>query len=308
MTDHGQAARIFTIFSPVKLPLPFIVVSRLLLAVAVLSWGTGCVPTSDYEALQKENQELQKSVDQLSAQLRQMQTQLLQSQQLQVQMVELQARLEEARRLVEEKEAEMRLLEERWEKFKGERRKAMVGKQFQELALGDGRVLKNVEVTGLVDDQIAIRHEGGFLKVAMADGGEELRWQACFDPQDAVESLRRARLEKARSIGAHLETSRKKPTGSASTTSTVSSTKEEAEMVRKVITAQRNALNNAYNRLLASNRSALRGSSWNSGRPEDSGLINVFAERRAVLGLGELDSLAAAIKSNLRKLHDLESN
>ena len=69
---------------------------------------------------------------------------------------------------------------------------------------------------------------------------------------------------------------------------------------------QRQSLNAAYQRLSAQNPSALRGTDWNSARPEDSGLINVFAQRRAVLGLGELDSLAAAIKANLRKLHDLE--
>ena len=69
---------------------------------------------------------------------------------------------------------------------------------------------------------------------------------------------------------------------------------------------QRQAMNAAYQRLNASNPSALRGTDWNSTRPEDSGLINVFAQRRAVLGLGELDSLAAAIKVNLRKLRDYE--
>jgi hypothetical protein len=66
-------------------------------------------------------------------------------------------------------------------------------------------------------------------------------------------------------------------------------------------------LNQAYNRLAAKNRLALCGTHWNSSRPEDSGLINVFAERRALLGFGELDSLATSIKAGLRKLHDLET-
>jgi outer membrane murein-binding lipoprotein Lpp len=61
----------------------------------------GCVPTSDYEALQKENQELQKSVDTLNVQIRQMHAQLLMAQQQQAQTVELQARLEQAKKEAE---------------------------------------------------------------------------------------------------------------------------------------------------------------------------------------------------------------
>lgn len=82
---------------------------------------------------------------------------------------------------------------------------------------------------------------------------------------------------------------------------------QEAAAVRQSITVQRQSLNAAYQRLAAQNPAAMRGADWNSARPEDSGLINVFAQRRAVMGLGELDSLAAAIKANLRKLHDLET-
>lgn len=278
------------------------------LAALCLLTGAGCVPTSDYEALQKENQELQKSVDTLRVQMRQLQAQLLYAQQQQAQAVELQARLDQAKREVAEKEEEMRQLQERWEKFKGDRRKALVGKQFSEIALGDGRVLKKAEITGMVDDQVSIRHEGGFLKVALAQGGDEIRWLACLDEQEVADNLRLARLGKAKALGSQLEASRKLPQGLGSSSSgKVPSSAEEAQALRRAIEAQRQALNQAYNRLLANNRAALRGASWNSNRPEESGLINVFAERRAVLGLGELDSLAASIKAGLRKLHDLET-
>lgn len=278
-----------------------------LLAFCLLPFA-GCVPTSDYEALQKENQELQKSVDTLNVQIRQMHAQLLMAQQQQAQIVELQARLEQAKKEAAEKEEEMRQLEERWEKYKGDRRKALVGKQFSEIALGDGRVLKNAEITGMVDDQLAIRHENGFTKVALALGSEEIRWLACFDEEEAADNMRLARLGKAKSLGAQLDASRKPRPGAGSTsTSTVSASQEAAKALRKAIETQRAALNQAYHRLAAKNQSALRGAQWNSARPEDSGLINVFAERRAVLGLGELDSLAASIKAGLRKLHDLET-
>lgn len=270
------------------------------LAAVGLLGCTGCVPRSDYEALQQENQELQKSVDSLNVQTRQLQAQLVQAVQQQAVVAELQQRLEEAKRQAAEKEEELRQLQERWEKFKGDRRKALVGKEFGEVAIGDGRVLKNAQITGIVDEQVSIRHENGLVKVPLAQGGEEIRWLACFDEQDAVESLRRARLSQARALGQQSGTARpaaaQMPNASA-----------EAAAVRQTITAQRQALNAAHQRLIARNPSALRGADWNSARPEDSGLINVFAQRRAVLGLGELDSLAAAIKANLRKLHDLET-
>jgi len=279
----------------------FITYSRwhALAAVGLLGCA-GCVPRSDYEALQQENQELQKSVDSLNVQTRQLQAQLVQAVQQQAVVAELQQRLEEAKRQAAEKEEELRQLQERWEKFKGDRRKALVGKEFGEVAIGDGRVLKNAQITGIVDEQVSIRHENGLVKVPLAQGGEEIRWLACFDEQDAVESLRRARLSQARALGQQSGTARpaaaQMPNASA-----------EAAAVRQTITAQRQALNAAHQRLIARNPSALRGADWNSARPEDSGLINVFAQRRAVLGLGELDSLAAAIKANLRKLHDLET-
>jgi soluble cytochrome b562 len=265
------------------------------------------VPRSDYEALQQENRELQKSVDSLQVQTRQLQVQLTLAQQQQQAVAELQKRLEDAKREVAETEEEMRQLQERWEKFKGDRRKAMVGRQFGEVAIGDGRVLKNAQITSIVDEQVTIRHEDGLVKVPLAQGGEEIRWLACFDEHDAADSLRRARLSQAKALGQQLSASR--PAGRDSTDSTgrMPDSAAEAAALRRTISAQRQALNAAYQRLSARNPSAMRGTDWNSSRPEDSGLINVFAQRRAVLGLGELDSLAAAIKVNLRKLHDLET-
>ncbi|MFM7604965.1 MAG: hypothetical protein ACKO8Z_07165 [Prosthecobacter sp.] len=283
----------------------FILLSRwqALMAVCLLSCA-GCVPRSDYEALQKENQELQKSVDSLHVQTRQLQAQLIAAQQQQAVVVELQKRLEDKKKEVAEKEEEMRQLQERWEKFKGDRRKAMVGRQFGEVAIGDGRVLKNAQITGFADDMVSIRHEAGLVKVPIAHGGEELRWLACFDDQDEADSLRRVRLSQAKALAEQLKVMRPQAVDSSGR---MPSSSEEAAMLRQTITTQRQSLNAAYQRLSSENASALRGVDWNSTRPEESGLINVFAQRRALLGLGELDSLAAAIKANLRKLHDLET-
>lgn len=273
------------------------------LAAAGLLGCAGCVPRSDYEALQKENQELQKSVDSLQVQTRQLHAQLTQAQLQQAEVAELQKRLEDAKKEVADKEEEMRQMQERWEKFKGDRRKAMVGRQFGEVAIGDGRVLKNAQITGIADEQATIRHEDGLVKVPLAQAGEEIRWLACFDERDAAESLRRARLGQAKALGQQLNASRP---ASGDSTGRLPSSSQEAAALRQIITTQRQALNAAFQRLSAQNPAAMRGVDWNSSRPEDSGLINVFAQRRAILGLGELDSLAAAIKANLRKLHDLE--
>jgi predicted nucleic acid-binding Zn-ribbon protein len=283
----------------------FIFFSRWQALSAVCLLGcAGCVPRSDYEALQKENQELQKSVDSLHVQTRQLQAQLIAAQQQQAMVVELQKRLEEAKQQTNAKEEEMRQLQERWEKFKGDRRKAMAGRQFGEVAIGDGRVLRNAQINALEDDMISIRHEAGIVKVPLAHGGDELRWLACFDDQDEADSLRRVRLSQAKALAGQLKVSR---TQAEDSTGRMPSSSEEAAMLRQTITTQRQSLNAAYQRLSSENASALRGVDWNSTRPEDSGLINVFAQRRALLGLGALDSLAAAIKANLRKLHDLET-
>lgn len=184
----------------------------------------------------------------------------------------------------------------------------MVGKQLGEVAIGDGRVLKNAEIISIANEQISIRHESGLVKMALAQSGEEIRWLACFDEQDAAESLRRARLSQAKALEEKLSTSRSASSENpGASNGQMPSSMQEAAAVRQSITVQRQSLNAAYQRLAAQNPAAMRGADWNSARPEDSGLINVFAQRRAVMGLGELDSLAAAIKANLRKLHDLET-
>lgn len=278
------------------------------LAALCLLASTGCVPTSDYEALQKENRELQKSLDTLHVQMRQLQAQLVLSQQQQAQALEIQKQLEQAKQELHARQEEMRQLQERWEKYKGERRKALVGRQFSEIALDDGRLLKNAEITGIADGQLAIRHESGITKVTLAQSGEELRWLACFDEQEAADSTRMALLSKAKMIEKQLAANRSQPPAPETATSKrLQSSAEEAAALRRIIESQRLVLNQGYQRLSAENPAALRGSNWNSARPEDSGLINVFAERRAVIGLSELDNLASAIKANLRKLRDLET-
>lgn len=261
------------------------------------------VPKTDYEALQKENRELQKVIDQANDQLRQLQTQLHAAQQGLVAIPALEQRAQELQRLLTEKEAEMNAVQARFDKFKAERRDAMIGREYPSLRLEDGKELRNARITGIADGELSIRHADGFIKVALAKSSEALRWQACFEPAEEAADARRRMLAEAARINSHLDRARQTTTDNQNV---VREQKATAAELRRTITAQRAALNQAHSALAAQNPGALRGAHWNSARPEDSGLINVFSERRAVFGINELDSLAAAIKANLRRLRELD--
>jgi hypothetical protein len=163
-------------------------------------------------------------------------------------------------------------------------------------------LLQKAQITAINGSELSIRHEAGFIKVAMSKSSDEIRWQACYDPAEEAADARRRLLAKA-----GMTTT--KPEVAASMGGATSKDKRATvQELRAIIAQQRTALNNAHSALAARNPTALRGAHWNSAAPETSGLINVFSERRAILGLGELDSLATAIKNNLAKLRELESS
>ena len=264
----------------------------------------GCVKKEDYERVMKEKTELQAQLDQRQLQIIQLQEQLTATQLQLTQIVELQTRLKDALSRLEERQKEIDDLKARWEKYKGERRQGMIGREFPELRLDDGRLLKKAKITALQGDELSFIHDSGFMKVLLSKSNDDLRWQACFDPSEAAASERAKMLAQARALDQRLTEKQRAdvPPPPART-----SRSQEARVLESVIRAQRQALNEAYNRLRQQQPSALRGASWDSSRPEESGLINVFAERRAIIGISQLDSLAVAIKANLRKLQELRS-
>lgn len=266
--------------------------------------SAGCVKREDYDRVLAEKKALQTQLDQRAEQLRLISTQYLAAQQTLGQIPELQARLKAAQEQVEQKQKEIDDVNARWDQFRQERRKAMLGREYPELRLDEGRVLKHVIITGIQDDELALRHDEGVMKVQLAKSNDELRWQSCYDPSESAESKRKAMLARTKLLEQRLAEDAKR--GTASVKSTTSTKTKEVQLMRDVIRNQRKALNDAYFRLRKEHPDALRGADWNSARPEDSGLINVFAKRRAVIGINELDSLATAIKANLRKLSDLE--
>lgn len=276
-----------------------------LLCAAVLS--TSCVKREDYERVQAEKKAVQAQLDQKAQQLQLISTQYLAAQQSLAQLPELQARLKAALDQVAEKQKEIDDLNVRWEKFRQERRGAMLGREYPELRLDEGRVLRQVMITALQDDELSLRHSEGVMKVLLSKSNDELRWQACYDPSESGESKRKALIARAKLLEQRMEADAKNAAIQPHASTTTSKSVTEAKILRDVIRNQRKALNDAYQRIRKQNPDALRGADWNSAKPEESGLINVFAQRRIVIGIGELDSLAAVIKTNLRKLQDLDS-
>jgi hypothetical protein len=272
--------------------------------IAILACG--CVKKEDYERVMKEKAEVQAQLDQRQLQIRQLQEQLAATQIQLTQIVELQTRLKDALARLEERQKEIDELNARWEKYKEERRQGMIGREYPELRLDDGRLLKKVRLTAMQGSEVSFMHEGGVVKVLLSKSNDQLRWQACFDPTEAADSERAAMLAKARLLDQRLYEKNTSSSGPAISTSQSTSGKtEEIRVLESVIRAQRKALNDAHARLSQQQPAALRGAHWNSARPEDSGLLNVFAERRIVLGISQLDSMATAIKANLRRLQDL---
>lgn len=287
---------------------PLSLIPRLCTVVAVAALSSCGVPKVDYEALQKENQELQKVIDKGNASYRQLQLQLQAAQQGLAAINEVERRMKDLEAQLAEKEEELRLLQETYDKFKKDRRSAMLGKEFPSLRLDNGRTLQNAQITAFNDNILAIRHETGFLKVALSESSEALRWEACYDPVEEAAAERRRMIANAKSLSDKLDQDRLNG-GTTKSSKKVPSTGSNAEIARQLratITQQRAALNRAHAEMMSKNPSALRGAHWNSTRPEESGLINVFSERRAIIGISELDSLAASIKYNLAKLRSVE--
>lgn len=271
-----------------------------LIMAAVLS---GCVKQSAYEALQLENQQLQRRIDQANEQTRQAQAEL-KVQQLHVQqLLEVQTKLQKSQEQLKQAEEEVDSLKEEFEKFRTQRRSAMIGKQYPVLHLDNGKSIKDAVVTALNADEIAIRHDGGFIKLAMIDTNEDLRWEACFDPLEAKKKQRERMLAEARMLDATLAKNRSAPpaTPKVKTAATIS----PAEQLKQMISEQRKQLNAEFDALRAKNEGTLRPTAWNYAAPEASPLLNNFADRRAVLGMSRLEMYRDAINANLRRLRDV---
>lgn len=270
--------------------------TRTLLTTAALLLQVGCVKKSEYDALQVENQTLQTRVDQANHQLVQSQTELAG---LQVQMQHfpvVQTQLQKVQEELKLSQDEFKALKAQFEHFRTQRRSAMVGKKFPTLNLDDGKVLHQAEITAVSADEMSIRHADGVIKVALARTSPALRWEACYDPQEASERARERLLVRARAAGSSVP----EPAPAAVPVHNA------VEVLREQLAAQRKALNAEYEALVAKNSSAMNGADWNSSQPEASPLLSTLSGSRAVLGLSRLQSQRSAILATLRQLRELD--
>lgn len=264
--------------------------------------GSGCVKKSEYDALQIENQTLQARVDQVSGQLQQTQADLVATQSSLRQLNEVQAQLQKTQQELQQSQEALKALQVEFEKFRTQRRSAMVGKKFPVLSLDGGKVLREAEIAAVSADEIAFRHDGGIVKIAMASTSDDLRWEACYDPQEAKEAARKKMLAEARLLDARLAHDKNNPPPATSAPKPQSA----SSALLAQLAAQRTQLNAEYQALAAKNPTVLQGAGWNATTPEVSPLLNSVSGSRAVLGISRLQSQRDAILLTLQQLRNLD--
>ncbi len=275
-----------------------------LFALALGVFLPGCVKQSEYDALQQENQQLQRRLDQANEQARQAQADLSVQQTRVLQLMEVETKLQKTQEQLLQTQDELDALKKEFEKFRTQRRSAMVGKKYPVLSLENGRMLREAEITAIAGEELSIKHQGGALKVALAESSDDLRWEACYSSQEARMSARNKLLAEARRIEANKLREKNQP--AKPTTTPSSSPISVVEALRQQLAAQRRQLNADYQALAAKNSSALQGVAWDSSRPEASPLLNSVSGSRAVLGISRLQSQRDAILTTLQQLRSLD--
>jgi len=272
---------------------------------AVLLLLGGCVKKSEYDALQIENQSLQTRVDESNHLLVQSQADLSALQVQMQQFASVQAQLEKTQLELTRSQDEFKALKTQFDKFRTQRRSAMVGKKFPLLNLEDGKVLREAEITAASADELSIRHADGFIKVALAKTTPDLRWEACYDPLEAKEKSRERMLAKAREMEVRLAR-QQMGGGSTSAMSAAMPTYNVVDLLRSQLATQRQSLNAEYQAFAAKNPAALRGAAWDSSQPEASPLLNSLSGSRAVLGMSRMQFLRSSILATLQQLRELD--
>lgn len=267
-------------------------------AAALLLLG-GCVKKSEYDVLQIENQALQTRVDETNHLLEQSQADLSALQVQMQQFAAVQTQLQKTQQELTQSQDQFKALKAQFDHFRTQRRSAMVGRKFPVLNLDDGKVLREAEITAVTAEDVSIRHADGLARVAFAKTTPDLRWEACYDPQEAREKSREAILAKVREQSGLPQTAVPAPPPGPPASNVV-------DVLRAQLAAQRQALNTDYQALAAKNSAALRGVAWNYSQPEASPLLNSLSGSRAILGVSRLQSQRSAILATLQQLRQLD--
>lgn len=268
---------------------------------------SSCVKQSEYDQVVNEKNDLESRLATAVQELQQANVQL-QAQQARVyNLLNIQSTLQKRDQELQTAREELQELKAEFDKFRTERRNAMLGKKIPYLYLDDGRTLKDAEVSAIGPLELAIRHEGGILKLALADTNDDLRWEACFDPNYAQKVERDRFLAEARQMDAELSEQRMRPPPAPTMAAPTRDKSAAAQELRRLIDSQRAELNREYNAMQARNPAAFHGVSWDSTRPEASALLNSLSGRRAVLGMSRLEMIRDVINDNLIRLRNYES-
>lgn len=265
----------------------------------------GCVKKTEYDALQIENQTLQTRVDETNHLLEQSQADLSSLQAQMQQFAAVQAALKKTQLELSQTQEELKALKAQFDRFRTQRRSAMVGRKFPVLNLDDGKVLRDAEITAVSAEDISLRHADGLVRVAFAKTTPDLRWEACYDPMEAAEKSREKMLLQARETELRLA---REQAGSSQTPASEATmpARNVVDILRSQLAAQRQALNADYYALAAKNPGAMRGVVWNSSQPEASPLLNTLSGSRAVLGISRLQAQRDAILATLQQLRQLD--
>lgn len=265
----------------------------------------GCVKKTEYDALQIENQTLQTRVDETNHLLEQSQADLSSLQAQMQQFAAVQAALKKTQMELSLTQEELKALKAQFDRFRTQRRSAMVGRKFPVLNLDDGKVLRDAEITAVSAEDISLRHADGLIRVAYAKTTLDLRWEACYDPMEAAEKSREKMLLQARETELRRAREQAGPPQTPASEATMPA-HNVVDILRSQLTAQRQALNADYNALAAKNPGAMRGVVWNPSQPEASPLLNTLSGSRAVLGISRLQAQRGAILLTLQQLRQLD--
>lgn len=263
-----------------------------------------CIKQADYDHVVRQNQELESQVQLAKQQVLQEQATTKAVQARIMQLINIQSTLQKRDQELQDTRAELEALKAEFDKFRTERRGAMIGKKYPHLALDSGKLLTNAEVVSVGPTLISVRHDGGIIKMDMADANSQLRWEACYDPNEARRLERAGFLADAERIEAQMERDRLKPRDTTPKKPQSASATAEREM-RATISAQRAQLNRELEALRAKNPAAMRNITWHSERPEASPLFSSFGSRPIIMGIGRLESLRDAINNNVVALQNL---
>jgi hypothetical protein len=261
---------------------------------------SACVPKSEHLALARENELLEAEVAQIKAQLEEVgdiKRELSESQKAAREALDkLNQQKSEAELRAAAAVEELNALKKKFEQFKVDRRTGMVGKKLPDMVLSYGKTMTQPEIREVTASTVRFVHSGGISEVRLADLGPDLQWEAVFDENEANEH-EAVSAEKREEDAQKFATYQREQ-------SVLLAARKRAEMEKRVkeltalipklrttLSAQRQALNNAFRK-----KSPRSSSGWNSGQPENSEVFTDPMKRAAMIGFGELEGLASAVR------------